>query len=274
MRVAIPVLIALTALVAGAAVVRSRSRHAPPIGPRNEPLPRTAPAKPLPESASSTGTQAVRLVGLFREQRALRLSPPAAGFSEEQVRRLRRLDQSLADGGCALSEALRVDSEAWKEVIVLLSEVEDFDGARDLLYRIRGAIGPSSEGIWAVQLRTAVQARDRRLAALALAGRSSRDVVLALAEAAQEDGDRAVRSQALAALGEVRRQTPSGDLARLAAQTLRSCASAEQDPVVRGVAGGLVAQMDQQVAPAPPPARRSTFGRGFKSQTSSTGRSP
>ena len=72
MKVAVPVLIALTALVIGSALVRGRAREeGPALRPKaagSAPLP----LKPLPVCTSTTGSQAVRIIGLYREQRGLR----------------------------------------------------------------------------------------------------------------------------------------------------------------------------------------------------------
>ena len=242
MKVGIPVLVALTALVAGAAIVRSRTREEVPRPAPRAAAPSAAVGKPLPVPVSSCGTQAVGLVRLFREQRALRTGVAPSGFSEEQLRRLRTIDQSLTDEGLSLSAALRGDFEAWRDVIALLSGIEDYDCARDVVLRIRPAVDPAAEALWADRLQTAPAANDRRLALVALAGRSSRVVILALVRGAQDDADPHVRSEALAALAEACRGPLAEDLARMAKETLIARASAETDPAVRQAASAMAEQ--------------------------------
>jgi HEAT repeat protein len=264
-KVAVPVLIALAALVAGSALVRSRTREEECTAPRKGEVAAILPPKPLPVSSSSAGTQAVQLVRLYREQRDLRSKVPASGFSEAQVRRLRTLDQSLNEDGHSLSQSLRGNPEAWKDLIALLPALEEFDSSRDVVLRVRGAIDSESEALWISLLRTGAQVNDRRLALVALEGRSSRDVVLALVAGAKDDDDRRVRAEALGALAELRRRPLSEDLARMLTETLKSRSSADQDPVVRQIAAGLVMQMHQEAAPAPLSSRRTTFGQSSKS---------
>jgi hypothetical protein len=199
------------------------------------------------------------LVRLFREQRALRTSVPPSGFSEEQLRRLRTIDQSLVAEGFSLSAAIRGDLEAWREVIALLSGIEDHDSARDVVLRIRPAVDPAAEALWADRLQTAAAANDRRLALVALAGRSSREVILALVRGAQDDADPRVRSEALAALTEARRGPMAEDLARMAKETLIARASAETDPAVRRAASAMAEQERPGRAPTP---RRPSAIRG------------
>jgi hypothetical protein len=263
-KVAIPVLIALTALVVGSALVRGRACGEGPTQRPSVAGSSPAPAKPLPICTSSIGTQAVRMIGAYREQRCLREPAPAAGFSEEQVRRLRSLDRSLDGDGTSLAESLRGKVEAWKELIAVLSAIEEFDSARDVLYRVRTALDPSSEALWIDRLRVAVRADERRLALVALAGRSSRDVVLALARTAREDADRRVRTEALVALAELPRRLLTEDLARTLKETLNASALADQDPAVSERARALATSMNDAGRAPAAPTRRSTFGNGLK----------
>jgi len=264
MKAGVPVLIALAALVTGSALVRSRAREAARSASRETADSAAEPMKPLPVPTSPTGEQAVRLVDLHREQRRIRTTVPVSGFSEEQVRRLRAADKSLDDGGRALSASLRGDLEAWKDLITLLSALDEFESGRDLLLRVRGSIDSRSEPLWIEMLRSGSRADDRRLALVALSGRSSRELIVALSGRAREDVDRRVRSESLMALVERRRRPLPDDLARLVSETLTSRSSAEQDPAVRALAAGYVTQMRQELAPVPPSPRRTMFGQGPK----------
>jgi hypothetical protein len=264
----------LAVLIAAAASVRGGSREELPA-PSRKPATAAARKAVAPEPApsavpSSSGTLAFQLLSALKEQRELRERMTTVPLTDAERRRLLALDAEAPARAEALSTLVRANPEAWRDVIAVLSVTDDGQSARALVTGLRGSIDPAAESLWTGTLLTGGRAEDRRLALVALAQRSSPEVVLAVSTAAQGDPDGGVRAEAMTTLAGLCRGAMTEDRSRMIRETLRQSTATEPDPALREQAAGLVKEVNRQSAPYRPAPARSLFSRGSRPRPASS----
>jgi hypothetical protein len=229
-------------------VVAYRLAHPPPLHPARVSAQSASPdaassSQPPPQPETSEGKATLRIAGLLSDLRRKTLERRVAGrpSSASEAADTERMEGEVLELSTRLLDDLRRNPGSWSEVIHLATWTDDLKVALRLATLLGAAGDSSSEALWTNQMVAGSVAKERHVAATALAGGTSIESLNALISAADRETDAGARLAAITSLAQRRIGAPSPALALSIEDALRRRAENDPDPQLRQVARTLVA---------------------------------